>query len=591
MRRIGSTFFTDKMLNYQQFLLLEKNRTVEFFRKNPELLSSFAKDANVHSHPKVEWTPSRLGTSIWSEDIGTYVDENDLVLKKIKNDLRKKLNNLKGSDSEKKSWTISELLMGKKDEKYGETWYDQKEFLEDFLAAKNFNGFEAASRAGTRKWKIPVGINEIEEWEEFYQFLKANFSLLQNYFNQYIKAEKGVRGSEPSRVYLGKFEKEMMKMGLSPQDVQVAMSHITDWTSMSRKKLDPSVWPLLQKISVDPSSLPKTVYRGIYIDGAKIKDEAKFLSKWKQGSKPGESQKKATSWSVDRGTAAGFMQPQDFIKDLGGGYFVLLKWTVDPKKVIADLRNLPVDHKFWNQQELIVSPDAQDYEVDTIFSPLDRKHGYEDFLKTIKGGQGAHGKTKSMFAANFMITPYETLSPNQRIEFKRINKMTVKEFISEYPAGASLFPKNSDMNYDVAMPLWTYIQRNLRVTGFQIVKATRNVIEFRFRIGFNFLDYIEDIKKRKDLDLTDLWNTNLEIVSSLGRVELLDDEYYDTDILLKMPDSYSVAVQEGSSEKPSDKKYREIFDRIGSKFFVEFFKGYQKKQQQQLPKNIKVRVD
>ena len=85
-----------------------------------------------------------------------------------------------------------------------------------------------------------------------------------------------------------------MKLGLSLSDVKLAMTIVTEWTSMSRKKLDPSNWSLLNKISVAPNLLPKYVYRGIFYDGAKIKDQKKFIEAWKPGSKPGASQGKAT---------------------------------------------------------------------------------------------------------------------------------------------------------------------------------------------------------------------------------------------------------------------------------------------------------
>jgi hypothetical protein len=569
---------------YDEFMLvIEKNRTVEFFRQHPELLSKYS--TGVEAHSKSEWDPKRNGSI--DRDL-----ERDRE-KKVKDQLRGRLKRIPEVDElvdpgHKNSWTIIDVLTGMR-EGYSD-WWDWNRLKDAILSAKNVDDFVKTNTARARSWRFAhesySESKDISQYGKFFKVLKTNFDLIQKSMKWVDTALKGIKGSAQAA-----FEKDLLKMGLSMKDLEVAMSHVENWTSMSRKKLDPSIWPLLQKLSVDSSSLPKVIYRGIFIDGAKIKDQAKFLKQWFPGSKPGVSQGKATSWSVDKGTAAEFMTDQDFIKDAKGGYYVLLRWKVDPAKVIADLRNLPVDHKFWNQQELIVDPAARDYEVDAMIPGSSGSDAHSEFIKTIKGGQGAWGRSKSEFALNFLNTPYETLSPNQRIEFKQIAKMTVGEFQSTYP-GIGIDAKWKG----VAMPIWNYLSKyssNMVPTS-----ISRNRVEFKFAFGLQSIEYLRDpvldatIKRVKKETGYNQFAGSQEIVSNVGFIELIDDDYYDINLKIHLPTKCSPEVMNPNEKREidqiADKALNTIFNEVGESNILNVMNRRQS--EQKLPKNINIQI-
>jgi hypothetical protein len=570
---------------YDQFLLLEKSRTVQFFRDNPELLSNYAQ--GIEAHSKAEWDPKRVGSIDRQKE--------DLQEAKAKAQFRKKLERLDEvtelvDPTNQKSWTILDILSGTR-EGYS-NWWDWDRFKRAILDAKSIDQFLKDNTAKNRMWRFPFEdystSKDITQYGKFFKLLKNNFDFIQKTMKWIDTALAGIKGSAEKG-----FERDLMKIGLSMNDLKVAMSHVENWTSMSRKKLDPAVWPLLQKISVDPAALPKVIYRGLFFDGAKIKDEAKFLKSWYPGSKPGASQGKATSWSVDKGTAAEFMTDQDFVKNREKGYYILLRWTVDPAKVIADLRNLPVDHKFWNQQEIIVSPDARDYEVDTIIPGSEGSDAHREFIETIKSGQGAWGRSKTEFAMNFMNTPYETLSPNQRMEFKAITKMTVGEFESKYPGVKFNAPWK-----DVPMPIWNLMDRYMQYT--RLVSTTKNKIEFQFEIGLNQLDYVRDPaikaayeKIKKETDFNQFAGKTM-LISDIGTIELVDADYYDMDISIKMPTKIEIGAnpKEGGDpreiDKVADEALKRLVSEVGSNNILEAIKKMQT--ERSVSKNINIQV-
>lgn len=573
------------LITYEKYLILERNKAVEFFQENPQLLSSFSK--GIEKHAKSEWNPKKNGIID-----KTIEDQREDKAKKV---LSQRLSKIDGVEepldpTDKNGLTIIEVLSGKSRNGWS-GWYDWKYFMSAILDSRSMDDLIKKASVRERIWSFP-GENystrkDLSQYGKFYKILKDNFEEIKKSMKWIDTALKGIKGS----VEKG-FENDLAKLGLSTKDVEVAMSHIDNWTSMSRKKLDPQVWPLLQKISVDSRKLPEYIYRGIFYDGAKIKDEKKFLDKWTPGSKPGASQGKATSWSIDRGTAASFMTDQDFIKDNQKGYYVLLKWKVDPSKVISDLRNLPVDHRFWNQQEIIVSPEAKDYEIDTIIPGSGGYKAHHEFIETIKGGQGAWGRSKTEFALAFMNQPYETLNPNQRIEFKKITKMTIGEFESEYP-GTNF----SGEWKDVPLPIWNYLKNYMSFTNLVSVKG--NVVEFEFRVGLNDLYYSADplitatFDKVKAKTEFNQFSGTTELVSDIGIIELKSSDYYDMELDIKMPTKFEIGKNQKSGEPRSmdiisDDALKSILDEIGSDKMIEAIK--KKQTQKTLPKNINIQI-
>jgi hypothetical protein len=575
-----------KILLFESWLILEKNKAVEYFRQNPEALSKFAGSINRH---KNEWSP----------------DLNDKIKRertqKIRNLFIEKLSILPDVNlllNDKSSWTIGEIMAGYR-EGYSE-WYDWKNFYNTIDESNRFDDLLIKLSKRNRMWRFPGesynDIKDLSQYGKFYSFLKNNFYFLKKSFKWLDTALAGIKKSDQTG-----YEKDLMKLGLSVDDVEIAMSYVKEWTSMSRKKLDPSVWPLLQKISVDPAILPKYLYRGIFYDGAKIKDLVKWSKQWYPGSKPGVSQGKVTSWSIDRGTASSFMIDQDFIKDKENGYYMLLKWEVDPEMVIADLRNLPVDHKYWNQQEIIVSPKAKNYEIDTMIPGKEGYEGYRKFIAENPGGQGATGKTKSEMAMRFIQRPFDKLSVADRIEFKKIAKMTVGEFKIEYPK--SLIDNKWNQ---LAMPLWNYIDRMIFTTD-DVLIVNRNEVKYKLKYlleDFNFSSRVgPDInavyqKYKKEYNFNS-YNGKDAIISNYGHIRLTNDDFYNMNIEVSWPTEFEIVKGGRTGDKSiprkedieSDAILKKIFDDLnGSNFFVNLSKTSAQKEALNISRNININI-
>ena len=582
-----------KNLNtYESWLITEKNKAVEYFREHPEELSKYA--SGIQPHYKHDFKPAQA--------ISGHNDPEWPAREKIMKVARLKLMK-SGSDTGefevgRAKWKWTDLFVGQLEGWSG--WYDVDYFRKSIIENKTFDDFLEAAEGRSRLFRYPFEDygKRVEPQDEpllsLYTWMRKHYSEIQDWCKWIEKALDGIRSLGAKKA-----EKEFMKLGLSTNDVQVAMTYVKEWTSMSRKKLDPSVWPLLQKISVDDSLLPQYLYRGIFYDGAKIKDPVKWKEKWYPGAKPGASQGKATSWTVDRGTAAEFMTDQDFIKDRENGYYMLLKWKVDPKLVIADLRNLPVDHTFWNQQEIIVSPEARDYEVDTMIPGSEGYDGWRAFVKSNKGGQGAYGQTKADFALGFMNTPYETLDPGMRMEFKQVTKMTVGEFRKAYPNTRI----NADTQWnDLAMPIYNLATRWL--TRINFIKSSRNELVFTVSYDLRDLDYSSNpnirsvYKKYYDEMKFNQFSGTKVIESNEGSIKLIDDDYYDMDIEVKIPTEFSLKdkLKDGKALVPdkldvdANLAMEKIFNEIGSDEFVNAAKASQQEVQSKVPKNINISI-
>ena len=583
--------------DYNDWLITEKNKAVEFFRNNPEYLSDYS--TGVDSG-KDEWNP-QIDTR------GGYK-----LKEKIQKQALSKAEKLKDSDtiftlkgtSSKANWTYAKILAG-----YNKnwSWYGYDDLAKQIIKHKTFKTFkEEISKKYGASFRLPGQdfgdiITEIDGGIEFIDWLEKNWNKVTAILKWTTTALDGATNLGQKQ-----YNKMLLKVGLSQRDVEIAMSHISTWTSMSRKRLKPEVFPLLQKLSVDSSKLPKYVYRGIFYDGAKIKDLVKWSKKWYPGAKPGVSQGKATSFSIDRGTAASFMTDQDFIKDRKGGYYMLLKWKVNPDQVVADLRNLPVDHSFWNQQEIIVSPKAKDYEVDVMIPGEEGDDALREFTNSIKGGAGAWGTTKADSAMDFLNSPFDTLSINDRMQFKIVSKITVAEFKKKYP-GSRITAAEAFQN--MQMPLFNVFSKY--VSNTRILSSTRNEVKFVIELGLNNMDYIKDplIKAAyKDVKTKTDFNQfagNKVIKSNVGTVKLIDDDYYDMDIEITLPTKYKVEYteydssrmnstkpgDEGDRDKVSNAAIEEIFNQAGgSSVFASYFKNKQTESTQKTSKNISIAI-
>lgn len=579
---------------YEQWLITESNKTVEYFRQNPGALSNFAGTLQPH-HKHADYDPKKSPS--WS-------NEEFEATEKIQKIARMKLFKIGGEtgelQAERAFWKWSDLIVGSLSG--WSDWWDSRELRQAIIDSRNFKDFMDVASASTgkyRSWRFPgedygkgyTPDNEIVK--PFYNWIGGHFEDIQDICKWLNTALENVKNLREKRA-----DREFLKLGLSYRDIKIAMSYVKEWTSMSRKKLDPEAWPLLQKISVDSSTLPRYVYRGIFYDGAKIKNLEKWSKQWFPGAKPGASQGKATSWTIDRKTAISFMIDQDFIKDVDKGYYMLLKLRVDPRFVIADLRNLPVDHTFWNQQELIISPEATDYEVDTMIPGSDGVEAFREFARSNQGGQGASGRTKASFAMEFMNTPYETVSPGMRMEFKQICKMTVDEFRKAYPDNHV----NSDYEWGkIAMPIFNYMSRyNSKMF---ITSAERNEVKFKVFYRMEDLDYSQNpnLKSayknvKEKYEFNQFAGTNL-IQSNEGSIRLINDDYYNIDLEINLPTEFSIQPKEGNEGKDpremdvqTNKALEEIFNELGSDEFLKTFHASQIEIQRRIPKNINIDI-
>jgi hypothetical protein len=571
---------------YEQWLN-ERSKAVEYFRAHPDQLSRFA--GKIPQHKKREYDATDL-----------YRNAEWQAKEKIYRAARTKLAKIGGDDTafeiKQSKWTYADLLTGEGPKDGGE-WYSADVFRETIMKSKTFEDFFEVAADQRRLFRYPFetynkeALPEEEPLRSLYRWMKTNYREIQAFCKWLDVAFTNIKG-----LNYKKSEKEFMKLGLSINDVEVAMSYIIEWTSMSRKKLDPSVWDLLNKISVDEKTLPQYVYRGIFYDGAKIKDPVKWSKTWYPGAKPGVSQGKATSWTIDRKTAINFMSAQDFVKDEKGGYYMLLKWKVDPKLVIADLRNLPVDHIFWNQQELIVSPEARDYEVDSMIPGSEGVKGLKNFQNQTRGGQGGWGISKADFASTFMSAPYETLNPATRMEFKQIAKMTLGEFQKAYPKSRTT---NNPQWSSVSMVIYHYVTKYC--PDIRLISAARDEIKFRIVYTLANLDWSRNPKiesaytdYKKDLQFNPFYGTK-EITSNEGSIKLIDDDYYNMDIEVNLPTSFSVQTSEGKVSNTdrdieSDKGLEKIFNKLGAEIFIDDFKTTQLENQKTLTKNIQIGI-
>lgn len=551
-----------KLPKLDEWLILEKNATVEYFRQHPELLQPKFRDITQHKSgykPNLPYAKSSKPVIV------------DAYNKMIKlNDGSELILHLKGRDYE--NLEFFKWVSG-----YDQYYRRSVDFVNILINSNSIADFYKKMDSNRIEIDYATSTKDIPELD---QFLKNNFREFRLICKDLNNAVEGLR-IQPKAAY----DKQFLKLGLSKGDIEKAMSWINDWTSMSRKRLPSDVWPLIRSISVDESKLPEYIYRGIFIDGAKIKDINKFLERWKAGSKPMVSQGKATSWSYSRGTASSFMTDQDFIKDKKGGFYCLLKWKVNPKFVIADLRNLPVDNKFWNQQEFIVDPAAKDYEVDTLISGEDEA-GYQEFLSSIKGGQGAWGMSKNEFIGSFFKMPFEELDINSRIEFKRTTLMTMDEVEAEYGKILNWSEEYRSKVGNVSFPLAMFIQSQY-FAGFHMSFnkiISKNEIELEFLIDLdnmwsnktpNLKAIFDKVKKKNDFNH---FYCSYVLIGK-GIIRLENPTFYSLNFIIEFPKTLDISdcfrednIELRKKGNPqtilADDSFREIVNEFGIDNFL-----------------------
>lgn len=323
--------------------------------------------------------------------------------------------------------------------------------------------------------------------------------------------------------------KKAQQIGLSSHDYRTVMEWIDHFTSMSGKKIPKEIWPALRKLTVNPNSLPKVVYRGIFYDGAKIKDPAKWAKKWYEGSHPKLRNRKATSWSTSIAVATHFMDAQDMVKNKETGYAMLLKYEInDPDLVIADMRNLP-ENTFWSQQEILLSPDAIDYEVmkmipykegkwdKTALYKFQKKHG-----KPFAGGHGS--KRSEMLKRGFFEINNLEISANLKEQWRTYKDKTAKE-VKKLEKMRSHWNENiEEVVENTLFPLYSFM--TTFSAGYFSVHPVERINEksIKFVVIFQF----DNKQYGKEYKPTDKYKLLVDIMQPEDKMDMEDTVPYGT---------------------------------------------------------------
>jgi hypothetical protein len=510
--------------------LLESNKAVEFFKQHPEMLSNLTK--GIAEKPGgLKSIPSKNSDS-WNQ----WGDTKEIDLDRLKMQFKSKLKKLGISDQPIRYLTST-------------VW--------QYSGIKKFAQVNSKFFNNNDKLIIQDKFEEIDRLGKIYEKV----------YNQISSQGNSL-----------KLEKELAKLGLSVQDVKTALSYVLDFTSQSYKTLDPKIWDVLRKLTVSDKMLPKFVYRGLFIDGDKIEDQEKFEKNWSVGSSPGVKLLKASSWSASKATAIDFMPPQKHVTNLSKGYGVLLKWQVDPKFVIADFRNLPIDAPFWNQQEIVVSPEITNYTVENIFSGSDTASIGAEWNKirsSVKKSIGllGRGKTKRNSVIQLLTRPFSTLSANDKIEFKEICKLTVREYCEKMNIPTSNF---EDYIIDKSLPLLVVSKMLFRNTPYKVSEVKNNNSK---EIDFTYYEKNPHFERDKSVAFNlDNFNLSDEVdavtSNDSGKIQLVSDDFYNIRVKIVLPKSFSIQHDSVKSPVKDLKKFSQNLVKILESNLQELQKNY-----------------
>jgi hypothetical protein len=133
------------------------------------------------------------------------------------------------------------------------------------------------------------------------------------------------------------------------------------------------------------------------------------------------------------------------------------------------------------------------------------------------------------------------------------------------------------------------------------LSTSRDEIKFNVSYDLRGLDYSQNpnikstyTKYYEEMKFNQFGGVK-EIVSNEGSISLIDDDYYDMDIQVNLPTSFSVQPRDGKTSDrdldiQADLALERIFKELGEKPFIEAFKMTQLENQKRLPKNIQVEI-
>lgn len=388
----------------------EKTKMDKWYEENPNGVKSF----DIPTLKSMDIDEKRIFRNL--NDVSSNEKEriNDIISSypNLNKPIDKKKENIGHLGLYKRDSILEYLLEG-----YSLTYY-----FEDYINGKtsdiNFNNFNEVFE------KIKMGLYNPDINEELVKDLSENWS---DYLSM-IKEIYLISDYDKNKA-IKKAKKIARRNGIDYQSFIKVIAWINYYQSSSYKKLPKEVWEAIHYLTVNPNNLPKTIYRGMFYDGAKIKDKAKFEEKWYKGNKPNVKFRKASSWSTDISTAKSFCIDQDGVKDNENGYHVLLKYDIkSADDIIGDFRN--VDWlNFWNQQEIILNPSVKDYEIVDIIPYDNEFYKNKEFgTKTEGYYSGYSGMNKKELLKWDIHNIYKSTFDKEKVyDLLRYKDMTLRE--------------------------------------------------------------------------------------------------------------------------------------------------------------------
>ena len=336
-------------------------------------------------------------------------------------------------------------------------------------------------------------------------------------------------------------KKISMKYGIKPDDFIGAMYEINRMQSKSYQKLSPEYFPVLKAMTVDKNNLPKIVYRGFFIDGAKIKDQTKFLKQWAEGNQPKVKLGKATSWSTAKATASQFISSQDRVKDKENGYHILIRLDNPTyEEVIADFRNLDFSPA-WNQQEILIDPSVTRYVVEKLMKH--EEHSSKNYNDTNYAKYVESIPKKKYAGANMLIKDRELMNlfdyndididTNLKISYKAIKDKTVGELNKEHILNTQNFEYN-----DLLLPLYVFYvkifdsARNSYYTELHKV-INQNLMEIEISIPFYKRDLYPD-------SINNNFIYDKDALYAFGQIKLIKNNINDFNFEIALPKKFTL---------------------------------------------------
>lgn len=524
----------------EEKILTEKNALQKYFEKNPEKIKKFG----FNSQGGSDW--KELANSI-------FRNENNLDAKYLE-------------------------VLGSLESKYPNCFKD--------IYLYNYGRFDLLIK----------GEVSLEEFKiQFKSLYERNSEEYDQYYEKFVKDPLLKRSQilkTKSRNYCeDKFRKLAKQYGFDPNDLVVAFNEIFRVQSMSFQRLKTEYWGVIKALTVDPNNLPKVIYRGFFMDGAKIKDPQKFLSQWSEGSYPNIKLGKPTSWSTSKATASSFMTDQSNIKDLENGYHILIKLTNPTEdELIGDFRNFEFS-RFWNQQELMINPEVKRYQVEKLirYKPYEKgkDSDYANFNKqNRKPGSGSFGSSKKDMLINVFDYFDLDIDPNVKINYKFIKDSTLGELLkSKVVTGIDFYdPEYGNKVKSLVYPLYSFF-KNFDVFQKRNVLKVKNSESIKVELAINFDGYFfqdepyrdfikdstsltwEEAKKNStvfctELEITLVQNSINRFVFEVSSIE----EFYTKDEDLKVETTEEILEAMNSSTNYFDIILKNRLNQITSRY-------------------------